>query len=655
MKFDLSFIYLLTIFIEYAISFKTEKTRKTFSSFNLKVEEKNKFNLGFNFAKFGISTEKFNKFYEIKKDPEKQVNKQVPKKKENLQASLKKSLNEEANPIDSRTFRSKTHKKDYKILDRQLEQLFATILYSKEDKITPNSLKSFFEIFISDYEKCDRDKNNVLDIKEFRECMNSDVYLSQIIPPVPVTGNYTSEKFFYGTLFSLLDDRNQEYINFVGYIKMRLAAFSWKECMIFAPYIDEVGFECAIEIFAGYKTFPRSTMKNIYIMALKLSNNRYQRNLNFISYYIVADSIRLYASINGKEDNDLVKSEFNLALDINLLPIRYNQNVINQFFEATIERDKANEGIDVQSFVYYDFCLDLFNFQKNLTRPYHLNYNEFVTILVVDSLFPNKTLQEIFNIPQYDINSQSYNMYESFNLTRFPQEGKFFYKFKQIDDKTNKQVDPKKTNSTNSGEIININNTASHEKTFKLIFDVLDSNSDGFIDFYEFVSLMQIGIIYNENDKNGRGTISAGALYDILKKYGDLPSISYKLRERADRFNSFDPNIQVDLLSALQILKIDELAQVYSKKLDPTNLNEIELKNILNKVNMKHVPNSSLNKCLRGIDYNNRPKYDWECTFIQGVTLNLKYFEAVNNYKTVKDNHFTLLNTAFYNIDPSLK
>jgi hypothetical protein len=44
----------------------------------------------------------------------------------------------------------------------------------------------------------------------------------------------------------------------------------------------------------------------------------------------------------------------------------------------------------------------------------------------------------------------------------------------------------------------------------------------------------------------------------VLKNYADYPSISYRVREKSDRFNLFDQNVYVDFLSAIQIIKIDE-------------------------------------------------------------------------------------------------
>ena len=71
--------------------------------------------------------------------------------------------------------------------------------------------------------------------------------------------------------------------------------------------------------------------------------------------------MRLFAKINGKEDGDITKNEFNNALDNNILPIRYSQVTINEMF-SLVKSDKIlNRGVDKFTFVFLDFNLRLFS------------------------------------------------------------------------------------------------------------------------------------------------------------------------------------------------------------------------------------------------------------------------------------------------------
>jgi hypothetical protein len=460
-------------------------------------------------------------------------------------------------------------------------------------------------------------------------------------------------------------------------MKLRLLAFSWRECSVLSPYLEETDFECALELVSGYKTSSRTMGRNIFKLALELTNNAALRNLDFLSYSIVAFSVRLFGQINSKEDNDITRAEFNLALDDNVLPTRYNQEIVNQIFKLIDDYDRPDQGMDLESFIYYDFILELFTI-NNKVRPYYLSLTDFKKVSM-DMLFPNKTLNEIYFIPQYNITENSYQMYQYLNISQYVGEKDFLYKFLEVESLVSTSS---KKNSKLSGKFLDRNsmrkkvnraekvipvnpmnsnknnffNVSIHiNSTFQLIFNSLDTDMDGWINFYDFGSFMQIAWVFSRADEFNKGRLTAGQLAEILKSYSDYPVISHRMRKRSERFNLFDQNVYIDLLSCVQIMKIDDIVKYFTRKVDNSNVYEVELKKILIRVNMNYVPDSNLHRCLRGLDVNNLPRYEWECAFVEGMNLNLQYFEAMNNYKDAKLNNINSLNTVFYNIDPSYK
>jgi len=126
------------------------------------------------------------------------------------------------------------------------------------------------------------------------------------------------------------------------------------------------------------------------------------------------------------------------------------------------------------------------------------------------------------------------------------------------------------------------------------------------------------------------------------------------MRERAKRFSLFESNIFIDPLDAYLILNIDSIAKYFYRLDDYTTLNEIEVKKFLTRANMRYLPDEYLKKCIRGNDRNNLPKFEWECCFNQGMSLNLKFYETMENYLKVKQNNITLSNTNFYDINSTL-
>lgn len=641
-------------------------------------------------------------------------NKAQPSKKilDNTQNSLYRAINSTSIAKDLYTFRKENRIYDYKILDRQIEEMFQIMLYKTQKRLTKNGLRDFIQLFTKTYNSCDKDKDNVLNFSEFKECLKSDQYLNQIIPtPKQYSNNEeltSSEDVFYKTLFNLIDDRNLGYINFVSYIKIRLFSFSWRQCSIYAPYMEEVDFECAIDIISGHKTASRTLIRQIFFMSLYFSNNPNQRNIDFLTFVEFANCIKLYGMINQKEDEDITRNEFNLALDGNLLPIRYNQMIIDQIFDLVQDHDKLNQGLDMQSFIFYDLCLQLFSL-KTASRPYYLNKNELIEVFN-NPIFPNKTLAEISFIPQFNLTADSYQMYQYYNITQFNGEENYLYKFletevqtsyenkynlrgkysnskfqKNFNYKLNSYEKNFKTSNSNKNKLENsaknvypdeieifnnkftndplskslstgynnLNITFNLNATSNRIFDALDGNSVGYISFKDFAVFYHIAYVFTKEDKYSKGKLTAGRLYDKYSTYSDYPVISYHFRERSVRFNSFDVNSYIDLLDTVIIMRLDDMVRFYTRKTDLQTINEIDVKSLLSKINMKYIPDSILNQCLRGIDYNNIPKYEWECCFIQGMTLNLNYYEAMSNYLTAKNNNITLSSTVFYNIDPN--
>lgn len=569
------------------------------------------------------------------------------------------------------TFVHANRRWDYKLLDKQLQDIFYDMTGKERKEGMETDRRTFIEIYIQEYEACDQNHDNVLNSTEFESCMKNDSYLSQIQIPgqqFAAIKNYTSNDTktgFYSILFDLYDPYHVGYLNFHDFMLLRLTVYSWKKCSVMAPFIEEVNFECAIEIAAGFKTLSRNTVRRIYMLALELSNSESIRNLDFTTYVIIATSIRIYGKINGKEDNDITRNEFNLALDSNILPMRYNQDVINNIFKLIEEYDRPNQGIDITSFIFYDFTLRIFDV-KTPQRKYYLGQNDFSSTFS-NFLFFHTTNQEVEMIPQNTLTNGSYQMYTYLNISNYNSENDHFLKsFLELNSKVLKSEEKAAVTSTETTAAANqINITAianttkglefNANKTYKWLFQALDNDGDSFLNFYDYANFIQIGYLFNKFDVYHKGRIVAGDLYEKYTHYADLPAVSYHLRERAKRFNLLPQDLYVDLYSAILMLRIDDIIDTTTRRSDKTTLLEFELKNILGLINLKFVPDAYLNKCLRGTDANNVPLYDWECAFIQSITRTLTYYENSFAYLTQKNQTLSLANTIFYNSDPALK
>jgi len=360
---------------------------------------------------------------------------------------------------------------------------------------------------------------------------------------------------------------------------------------------------------------------------------------------MIANSVRLYGLINGRDNSDATKDEFNSAMDSNILPQRYNQDVINQLFRLVEDNDKPNQGIDLISFVFYDFALKLFHV-PNAARKWYQTEAEFQSTLN-NYLFPLEANQEIRRIAQNNLTNPGYQMYTYLNITQWKDEENHFLKFSQ---KAEKVVKEKSQNNIQAG-LLPANFTFNPDQTAHWLFSILDSDIDGYITFYDFGSFVQVAYLFSKFDPFNKGKMLAGDIYDKIGTYSDYPTVSFSIRERAKRFNMINQDLYVDLMRALMMFRIDDIMEANVRRSDKTTLYEVELKHIFSNINLGAVPDGYLNKCLRGADDNGIPKYDWECAFISSFTLTLNYLESSVFYATTKGANLTLSNTGIWNVD----
>merc|ERR1712032_1097266 len=147
---------------------------------------------------------------------------------------------------------------------------------------------------------------------------------------------------------------------------------------------------------------------------------------DFVTYVSFAQAVRLYGKINGKEDNDITRNEFNLALDNNLLPLRYNQGVVDAFFKLISDKDVPNQGLDILTFCFYDFFLKMYH-KEAPKGTYFLTKQHFPKVFT-SQLIPFLVNLELLKIPQNNLTSPSYQMYTYLNISNYQDESDHFLK-----------------------------------------------------------------------------------------------------------------------------------------------------------------------------------------------------------------------------------
>jgi len=564
------------------------------------------------------------------------------------------------------------HRKwDFKLLDHELQDIALDMNYRDEYGHTQEGLRAFIRFFINYFESCDLDNDRQLSRAEFRRCMKNDTFLMIIdVPSKNYSAlsasplNYTNETVYADTLFDLLDPHETAYLNFHSYMHLRLFIFSWRRCSVAAPFIEESNFECAIEIAAGWKTMNRNTVRKLFFLALEMSGSIDIRNLDFVTYVSFAQAVRLYGKINGKEDNDVTRNELNLALDNNILPLRYNQDTIDIFFRLIADKDLPNQGLDVLTFCFYDFFLKMYSKQAP-KGTYYLSKQNFIPIFE-SQLMPYFVNLEFLKIPQNNLTAHSYQMYTYLNVSNYQDESDHF--LKSFIEKKSSFLESSMLENTEKNTKFLANNKWSTleiyqnmsqynfnpKMTFSYLFNVIDSDMDGVINFYDFGHMIQISYLFTHFDNLYKGRLTAGELFEKFNHYSDFPMVNFKTKERAKIFNEFPQDLYVDLYSCILTLKVEDLFMAKARRIDKNLVTEVELKHVLADVNRRHVPDAYLNRCLRGTSKDNIPMYDWECAFVQSEISTMTYYENSFDRLTTAKNNLVLANTVFYNIDPTL-
>ena len=544
------------------------------------------------------------------------------------------------NPVD---FQNKLRVPNLMLKDPQILEIYHIMSSAKNGKVTQEDMRSFYNLFIKNFDLCDTKKQNKITKEEFVKCMTSDVFLSKIQVPTEsqVTNkNLTSKDEFPKILFEIYDENRNDALTFYDYLTLRLLRFSWDKCSVNAAILDEANFACAINAASGYKTLSHNSLNRLFGFAMEISGSR--TTIDFVSFSHVALSLNLFGKINGKRDSEISQKELMIALEHGILPSRYNEDVVNEMFALIADDTISTKGIDMFSFVFYDYFLRIFDKPfidgKDKANQLALTKEEFAEILKNNFYYLSSMKNEIFNIPFFEkIKPDSFSMSEEAKQkSELKNEGAFLTMIQKKD-----SFYALTTNSTNYKHDM--------ETKANSIFEVLDYAAQGKINFLNFAHFVQVNYIFTKLDKLKKGRIAAGTLYQKLYSYYEFPLISSTIKQRSQKFSLFNPKIYFDLFNTFVVLKIDDVAQIYLRREGSMLLNEVEIKEIMIKIGYEAVPDDYLVPCLRGTNSRALPVYDWECTVIGAVRNMIDFHETQMDYIASKKYKMNLSHTEFKN------
>jgi hypothetical protein len=501
------------------------------------------------------------------------------KQKLNLGVTFGSAINDSAHAVNLQDFKSvNLDSKFHALFDKQLEEIF--IIFKKRKLAGVTDFRSSYALFINYFNGCDSDGDLYLNKEEFGNCMDKDPYLSLIQKPEKIYStmkNFTNASNYNDDLFGFVSNYDLNKINFYDYVILRLFAFSWRKCTIANAFMDEVTFECAYEIISGSKNLNTNTLRSIFQLGISLVNTKSMpvRTLDFMTYFALASSIKLFGRINARNNFDANLAEFNMALDTNTLPTRYNQDIINQLFRLTKKDSSATHGIDVFSFVYYDHFLKLFYQGESATKRWTITSKEFSTICS-HWLFPEPIFNNMKHVPTANITSPNYNLRAHIKDNQLD-ESDNFSKFLELSSKNTKANLQRYTVEV-------ANQTVIDDRIFKL----LDSNNNNYLTFYDFGNFIQTFFLYQKTDSRDADRVIVSDIYTAFTEYSDLPMISTEFRTRSKRFSLIEQDLYIDPFYTLAVTRMDDYVHHFLRRADPTTVKEVELNLIFDRINLKN-------------------------------------------------------------------
>ena len=552
------------------------------------------------------------------------------------------SINISANTVNMKDFKTiNLNSKFHEMFDKQIEEIF--LIFKKNNVAGITDFRSSYALFIKNFNNCDKDGNLLLNKDEFAACMISDPYLKTVQQPghsFSVMRNFTNETAYNGDLFEFANNYDLQALNFYDYVMIRLFAFAWRKCTVATKFMDEATFECAIEITSGTKSLNTNTLRNIFQLGLRLTNTKSMpmRTLDFLTYYALASSIKLFGRVNARENFDATIIEFNIALDTNALPTRYNQDTINQMFRIIKKDSISKNGLDLYTFVYYDHFLKLFYQGANGLNRWTLNPPEFKKVCG-HWLFPNTIFNYMQMVPTVNFTDSSFNLRAHISDKHLDEEENFA-KFLEVKSSSGSKI-KSKTKRFNNTSAFN------EDVVSERIFNMLDSNNNHLLTFYDFANFIQTFDLYAKVDNRDADRVIVSDIYTAFTDYSDLPTYSSEFRARSKRFSLIEPDLYIDPFYVLAITRMDDYVHHFLRRGDPTTIKEVELHLVLDRINLKNFPAAHLDKCARGKDANGIPKYDWECGITTAINRSLKFFEYSRDLADIKSHGLNLTYSAY--------
>ncbi len=356
--------------------------------------------------------------------------------------------NKKGAELDQGTFRSPNGKWNVINLIKATDLMLETFININPRLNVKNGKLWLTKILIKQYEECDSNADNKLDLNEFKDCVDNQKYFGVLkdVPMKDASKVFTRElklQNIYGVsslnnnisksnsssgknktngkgdksknatsksdksknnkntnylelIFNILNDSQNKYFSVYEYIKLRFLMIVYRKCLAVSFFISKNEVECIANDFniEGYSE-KFNSLSRIYDQVQSFSRFENLNELDTINVLSALQSINLFGKINKRHINPTVsKQAFLDALAAKELPQRYNaKNIHYVFSQLSHESGKQPDKIDLHSFVFIDRFLRIF--AENSSKFKLVNVNEnFIDVNGFINCFRNIFIQK---------------------------------------------------------------------------------------------------------------------------------------------------------------------------------------------------------------------------------------------------------------------
>lgn len=488
-------------------------------------------------------------------------------------------------------FLEKFHYSNYRLSRGEATQLFEFADQDHNDLVDFNEWQTFSSLFVTAFEACDEDKNNLLSVAELEKCFAKEKAAGQ----VQFRNSFGANKFKY--LIEAVSCKGKDEINFSEYFLIRRGLFAWNACHTTKKYISVSDFKCAIRTAIPPKYQLKIDLEQIYNIGLRFANDKGINQLDYVSYQRIVYFTYVFSLIGSTQGTQFIsKDQFLKFVKEQRYPTYFTVEEIEMIYSLINTNSfKTNQNMGFETFCYFFNMHRLFN-QYSRAKPLQLSKTELLSLLD-DVLMPQGMLLSIDS----SVTNFTETEFEEAGvaLQRLaPNERNYFYSFKQ--DVANTENDPMgdstKPNHTYYDDHRNNTNR-------EIFFSTMASTDKQYWTKETFFRAMELGNLFTSLCEDKRWIVPSQVLVSKLNNAYDTvnPPINFFYRSNYIIYRSINRDVHIDILNFLALENFRLKVKQHSIS-NNSEINGVSLKIILADYGMEHLPDNVIQVASTGFN-----------------------------------------------------